>query len=373
MRRRRHSVGAVLACLFAFVLASVLSPGADGSAAPSYTITELLPSSPFDCWDPRQGLRPSVTSASAINDAGAVTGYALYGSCDSSVQTIRWEDGQPFTFGFLNSGAFSNAGTAINAQGTIAGWSSLKGGAGGGCGEGCRPIVIEGDVLRDLGLIGTVEESLSTGRGFGQAFGINDGGDIVGAAFFQTVHPPFGKHAFLYSALTGAALDLGTLGGVDSYAWAINNSGVVVGKSGTQGTESRFSDGWSGDETVGYRAFRWTARRGMEDLGPGSANAINRHGWIVGSSEGQGFVLRPGGIMRLLGGSTVSANAVNDHGVIVGNPAFKYQGSSIVNLNSLVAGTGWTLLTATDINNSGQIVGQGIIDGTRRGYLLTPH
>jgi hypothetical protein len=76
--------------------------------------------------------------------------------------------------------------------------------------------------------------------------------------------------------------------------------------------------------------------------------------------------------MQLLGDVTVSANAINDHGVIVGNPAFRYQGSSVIDLNSLVAGSGWTLLTATGINNSGQIVGQGIINGTRRGYLLTP-
>jgi probable HAF family extracellular repeat protein len=226
-------------------------------------------------------------------------------------------------------------------------------------------------VISDLGFLGPSDPP--DGRS-GKAFGINDGGDIVGAAYFQISHAPFGPHAFLFSTLTGATVDIGTLGGVDSYAWGINNSGVVVGKSGTQTTESLFnvSFGWSGDQTIGYRAFRWTASRGMQDLGPGSANAINRHGWIAGS-DGQAFVLRPGGKRVYLGPTTVSANAINDKGVVVGNPAFRYDGHSVVDLNSFVVGSGWTLVTATGINSSGQIVGQGIINGVKRGYLLTPN
>lgn len=351
-------------------LGGAAGPPVAVAAAPGYTITELLPIDAFDCWDPKRDPRPSITSANAINDSGAVTGYAVYGACDSSTETILWQNGHPSAFGFFWQG-FSNAGTAINADGTIAAWTALQGGPGGSCGDVCRPIVIENGVMADLGFPGAPAEALRDGRG-GQAFGINDGGDIVGSVFFQTAQPPFGQHAFLWSALTHTALDLGTLGGVDSYAWGINNSGVVVGKSGTQTTESRFGRGWSGDQTEGYRAFRWSVDTGMVDLGPGSANAINRHGWIVGSSDGQGFLLRPGGKMQFLGDLTVSANAINDHGVIVGTPAFRYQGSSVIDLNSLVAGSGWTLLTATGINNSGQIVGQGIVNGTRRGYLLTP-
>src|SRR5216110_1055210 len=48
-------------------------------------------------------------------------------------------------------------------------------------------------------------------------------------------------------------MDLGTLGGVSSYATDINESGTVVGWSQT-------AAGWP-------HAFRWTASTGMVDLG----------------------------------------------------------------------------------------------------------
>jgi hypothetical protein len=44
----------------------------------------------------------------------------------------------------------------------------------------------------------------------------------------------------------------------------------------------------------------------------------------------------------------------------------------MVNLNSLIpAGSGWTLITADDINNAGDIVGLGEFNGTFEGYFLT--
>ena len=42
-------------------------------------------------------------------------------------------------------------------------------------------------------------------------------------------------------------------------------------------------------------------------------------------------------------------------------------------LNKLIpAGSGWVLLQAFGINNSGQIVGTGTIHGEEHGFLLTP-
>ena len=45
----------------------------------------------------------------------------------------------------------------------------------------------------------------------------------------------------------------------------------------------------------------------------------------------------------------------------------------IRDLNNLLdPQTGWTLTFARDINNSGQIVGYGEVNGERRGFILTP-
>jgi probable HAF family extracellular repeat protein len=42
-------------------------------------------------------------------------------------------------------------------------------------------------------------------------------------------------------------------------------------------------------------------------------------------------------------------------------------------LNKLIpAGTGWVLITAYGINNAGQIVGEGTVNGKQHGFLLTP-
>jgi hypothetical protein len=55
--------------------------------------------------------------------------------------------------------------------------------------------------------------------------------------------------------------------------------------------------------------------------------------------------------------------------------AFVYDGSAIYNLQDLVEPTsltGWVLTEANDINDRGQIVGNGYLNGQPRAYLLTP-
>jgi hypothetical protein len=54
--------------------------------------------------------------------------------------------------------------------------------------------------------------------------------------------------------------------------------------------------------------------------------------------------------------------------------AFLYtSGSGMVDLNTLIAPlSGWELLDASDINDAGQITGQGRIGGQFHAYLLTP-
>ena len=71
-------------------------------------------------------------------------------------------------------------------------------------------------------------------------------------------------------------MDLETLGGSGSYAWAVSDAGVVVGYSYLPGNTD-------------FHAFRWTAHEGMVDLGTlggwSIATAINAHGTIVGTSR----------------------------------------------------------------------------------------
>jgi probable HAF family extracellular repeat protein len=75
------------------------------------------------------------------------------------------------------------------------------------------------------------------------------------------------------------------------------------------------------------------------------------------------------------------AIGINNHDQIVGifqsytDPrAFLFTGNQVVDLNSLLpASSGWTLLSATGINDQGQIVGYGTGPGGQLDrFLLTP-
>jgi len=88
------------------------------------------------------------------------------------------------------------------------------------------------------------------------------------------------------------------------------------------------------------------------------------------------------GIIHLWNGSSYSyVKAINNHGQIVGSSmitssgyqhAFLWEHGDIFDLNDLYDGTGWLLSRANDINDAGQITGQGIFNGLDHGFLLTP-
>src|SRR5881409_3391501 len=76
------------------------------------------------------------------------------------------------------------------------------------------------------------------------------------------------------------ALDLGTLGGSASYAYAANNSGMVVGYSTLTGNGA-------------YHAFAWTQSGGMTDIGTlggsnSSAWAVSEQNVVYGVSDHSG-------------------------------------------------------------------------------------
>jgi probable HAF family extracellular repeat protein len=140
--------------------------------------------------------------------------------------------------------------------------------------------------------------------------------------------------------------DLGTLGGTESFGGAINAGGQVAGFSYTTGHAD-------------YHAFLWTPTMPngtsgtMLDLG--TLGGLNSYSYNIGA----------GG--QVVGASEVDITSDDTH-------AFLYtSGSGLVDLNTLIDPlSGWELLDAADINDAGQITGQGLIGGQYHAYLLTP-
>jgi probable HAF family extracellular repeat protein len=77
-------------------------------------------------------------------------------------------------------------------------------------------------------------------------------------------------------------------------------------------------------------------------------------------------------ITALPGGSGLLSAALNNKEQVVGN-GFLYSNGTIQTLLSLIpAGSGWSNLNATGINDAGQIVGQGTYDGQQVAFMMTP-
>jgi len=255
------------------------------------------------------------------------------------------------------------------------------------------------------------------------AFSINSRGLVVGGSESHT-----SSSAVLWT--NGVPLDLGTLGGTSSTATGINASGEVVGlnviptgaeaflwteATGMQGlgflrgSTVSIADGINRfGQVVGYAigvnvddAFIWSKTTGMKDLGrlPGydssGASAINDLGQVACFSQCINCSLethatlwsKAKGSMHdlgvLPGASSSAAHGINNVGQVVGasyysatneSHAFVWSPSTgMLDLNTLIpANSGWFLQYALAINDKGQIVGYGLLNGQGEGFLLTP-
>jgi probable HAF family extracellular repeat protein len=82
-----------------------------------------------------------------------------------------------------------------------------------------------------------------------------------------------------------------------------------------------------------------------------------------------------------LGGTFSDSAGINNHRHIVGTStvaggqqhAYLFSKGKMTDLNELIpASSGWTLIAATGINDAGEVVGNGTINGHAHAFLLTP-
>jgi probable HAF family extracellular repeat protein len=219
------------------------------------------------------------------------------------------------------------------------------------------------------------------GGSFGGASGINSSGQVAGVAYTVDNESSL---ATIWSNSSSSATGLRSLnGGSLSAANGINNPGNIVG--------------WSNDSDGLQHATFWTNSSSpaldlwLGQSGTSGALGINDAGQIVGwglTFSGQRPLLWNSSSsspidLGTFGGNNGIANAVNGPGEIVGwaddgsgNPHAAVWTNSTgppIDLNTLIpANSGWFLQSATAINDSMEIVGNGIINGRTHGFALVP-
>lgn len=211
------------------------------------------------------------------------------------------------------------------------------------------------------------------GGNYSQAYAINNSGQVVGVATLAGGQ----EHAFLYQ--NGSMVDLGTLGGSYSQATAINNGGVIVGTT---------ADSTGHPLGFIYTNGAMTALPALPNTTIIHVNGINDFGQVVGNfrssdttdyphaANSQPFIYS-GGVVTPVPTVSFSANgyAINNSGVVVGflsygdpvsgGAPFRYENGQFSPVPSnILSGA------ASAINGAGQIAGNiGVAETATRAFI----
>lgn len=312
--------------------------------AQTYTVREIPP------------LQSQIESgAMAINRKGAVAGYSI-NAAKTQVRGIYCPPpySSSVSIGVYGSRTQSYA-LSVNNAGLVCGYSN------GGNSNDQVPVVWWSNFL------GTT--AVPQGASASKNTDINNQGVVVTETSASSL-----------SNSDGTITDLPSPQNFDfPIVSAINDSGVAVGSALSLSLGK-------------IRAVRWTggvpAELQVLSAGRSLAFDIANNGAIVGVSATEGgldraFMLTPENVplnLGILSGDTTSeAHSTNgtdavglSHSAANGYRAVLFQGGEAKNLNDLIpADSGWVLQKAFGINDYGQICGEGTLDGTPKGFLLT--
>jgi probable HAF family extracellular repeat protein len=217
----------------------------------------------------------SFSFGNAMNNQDQVVGLALNGIPDSfsflglgtQTHAFLWQDGAMQDLGTL--GGPDSWAASVNEHGEIAGWSFTNFTPNATTGVPTQdPVLWTNGKMRDLGTLGGTWGVVGNRSG-GSGEGLNNRGQVTGTS---NLAGDLTYHAFLWDR--GVLRDLHTLGGPNSEAYWMNDSGAVVGRSDISGASGN------------HHAFLWKDGV-MLDLGVpagqpcSTALAINAFGQVI--------------------------------------------------------------------------------------------
>lgn len=264
-----------------------------------------------------------------INNSGFIAGYTYFPQGRDPGQAFLYANG---TFATMGMAAGANG---LNDEGKLVGnqtiWTLDQG----------RPTGVRRSAF--LYYQGTLTDLTAT-LGIGSANGINQQGDIAGATTAM--------QACVYR--NGQMVTIGALPGDRfSRAIGINAAGAVVGESFDQEDAGAFSLSalqFSQPPQIVPRAFLYAGGQ-LVDLNSQAKYAMSR-AWAINAAG------------QVLGEAWVGQDRFS----------FLYQNGRFLNLSVLpeLKGAGWTRVFLRALNDRGQLVGSGIINGQERALLLSP-
>ena len=232
------------------------------------------------------------------------------------------------------------------------------------------PIPAHAAVMYSITDLGTFPGGVvGANNNLSTAQAINSSGQITGEAYVSGGY----LHASLYSG--GTMIDLGTLGGNESFGRAINAAGQVAGNAELSGGNYHavvYSGGVAAD--LGSLGGAYSLATGIN----GSGQVC---GWAQTPASVQHAFIYSGGVMTDLGtlshnpADTSYANGINDSGQVTGlgyingfQQAYLYSGGIMTNLGTL----GGRQSAGTAINALGQVAGDAELpDGSGHAFLYS--
>jgi uncharacterized membrane protein len=260
-----------------------------------------------------------------VNDHGVAVGFGSTTAFFSGPLPVLWKNGVASQLP-LPAGEGAGRAYSVNAN------EIAVGSVGGGSAEFATTFTMANATV--------LSQTMPNGGVLKTAYAINDSGRIVGQALDPTNAAV--TKGFYLDAGDLVATDIGALPGQNSaIPFAVSSNGLIAGTSSLNSGAGSLPFLWS--ESAGMMAVPLPAGTTQ-----GGARGVNASGWVVGTAS--------------------SATAV----------PFLFDGTATYSLQSLILNPGgWDLVSGTSngafgISDTGIITGRGLLNGEIRGFAMIP-